>query len=149
MHVYNFSDSTYTSINTGLAGTIYSVCSYNGDLYCGNDAGTLYKYNGSSWNAFITVTGDVQDIIDMEVANGLLFVVGSFDRATCNGKTIVAKMWIVTDGINIAPVLQGGIDRRPEEINNMSEWGDILVVNGDLESADGIDFNTVFKYEIP
>jgi hypothetical protein len=138
----------------GIAwGTIFVLAVYNNELYAGGSfsrlggvtCNNIGKYNGTSWSAVgsgaagsscVSISGG--HVIDMEVYNNELYVVGQFTQMDGIPANKIAKF----NGSNWCGI-EYGIDLRPEDLEIYN--GD-LIINGDFYSISGVEYNNIASY---
>ena len=77
-NILKWDGNNWIAVGTGIQNMVYSLASYNGQLYAGTDS-TLYKWDGSTWSPLsLRINGPVYHLL---VENSSLIVGGNFDSA--------------------------------------------------------------------
>ncbi len=152
-HIFKWDGTTISALAEGMSSwwgacSVYSMCVYNGNLYCGgifNNCGgngmrNLGMWNGSYWTSIGDIgNGMMSDMVGaLCVYNDQLFVGGYF--SSCGmGSANNLGTWNGSTWSNIGTGMNG-------IVRSLAVYNNSLYIAGSFTSATGVPVNNIAKY---
>lgn len=156
-HIVQYNGTTAQAMGAGFNDNVFSLASYNGDLYASGDMtlsgstplGHIAKWNGTAW---VDVGGGLNNTCTAIVAHdGYLYAAGGFTTAGGVSVSRIARwngsVWAPVGG-GITAALGGGI-RTLESTTSGLLVGGIGMNAGPVTNANALLFNGTTWSELP